>query len=85
MVIFGFERLSRKKINKRYSKSNLLNLLLYVNYPAWDHNYEKIVKSTKDLYNVFASIWLINGNAICSLYSTDELGEINDWQEFGET
>ncbi|MBU1343946.1 MAG: hypothetical protein KKE44_20350, partial [Proteobacteria bacterium] len=62
----------QKKIGKFYSEPHKLNLLVYVNFSAWEHNYKTIIEETKDLYDVFASIWLMNGNAICSLYSTIE-------------
>jgi hypothetical protein len=70
-----------KKVEKRYSGSRYLNLLVYANFNAHQLNYEEVRMKAAQFRTCFHSIWVILGRHICSLYSPNELGSLPGWGE----
>jgi hypothetical protein len=63
----------------RYSRPEDLNLLVYVNFPAWDQEYPDLAVRTTTEASRFASCWLLNGNTLCHMKSHSALPEMNGW------
>lgn len=57
------------KVKKRYSGAEHLNLLLYLNFEAWSQEYSLMEEACREPASHFASVWLLNGNAMCCVYS----------------
>lgn len=70
-----------KKIKKNYAGSENLNLLVYANFTARQLDCTQLRNTLLDFKGKFASIWLITTTHVCSLFSTQELGEIAVWYE----
>jgi hypothetical protein len=68
------EQAIAKKVGKHYAESGDLNLLVYVNFDAWNLQADVIRERTRKYRDVFASIWIITDRVICSLYSNDKIG-----------
>jgi hypothetical protein len=66
----------KEKVKKNYSCPKNLNLLVYANFTAhWlDHN--AVCSEVARCQSSFMSIWVITNHQICSITSTQELGEI---------
>lgn len=73
----------REAIQKKYDRYggnvSALNLLVYVNFPAYEHDYEEIRQVTGDLAKEFASVWLLNGNGACCVSGSKALGGPHPW------
>ena len=70
-----------KKVEKRYSGSTNLNLLVYANFDAHQLNYDEVRTKAAQFKTCFHSIWVILNTHICSLHSSDELGSLPGWGE----
>lgn len=61
----------RAGIDKKFSgyggSVTHLNLLVYLNFPAWDQQFHDMRDATGDVARKFASVWLLNGNALCTV------------------
>ena len=67
-----------KKLQRYGSVSNL-NLLVYVNFPAYEINYTKVKEVTEASTKPFASVWLLTGDAMACLKVNPDLGTLNAW------
>ena len=56
-----------------------LNLLVYVNLPGGELEYEPICNALSDDAAAFASVWLMTGNAIACVRANAALGELSCW------
>jgi hypothetical protein len=70
---------------KQYGKSDGLNLLVYVNFPAWNMQFESIRSTAAAPSARFASVWLLSGNALCSIRPSPRLPETNGWLRINES
>jgi len=69
----------QKKFNRYGGKVSELNLLVYANFVAYEHDYERMCRGTSDLASKFASVWLINGNGTCCITGSQALGGSHPW------
>ena len=56
-----------------------LNLLVYVNFPAYELEYSVAVAALTTRCNDFGSIWLLTGDALSCIKSSAALGELPGW------
>jgi len=75
----------RKKVGKMYSEVGRLNLLLYLNFPAWEQDYRKYQAACGAAASQFASVWLLNGNALCVLHANSAIPAFEGWRPIGES
>lgn len=68
-----------KKITKYYGDTDNLNLLVYVNFAAYEQDYATISKYCAQPASKFNSVWLLVGNAICCIKSSAALGSLKGW------
>jgi hypothetical protein len=73
------------KAAKRYSESHKLNLLVYVNFPAYEQQYEAIRTECEEAAASFGSVWLLNGNAICCIKGSDVFPPTKGWMFIEES
>lgn len=74
-----------EKKAKQYGKSDDLNLLVYVNFPARGMQFDE-VRSTASAFSArFSSVWLLSGNALCCIHSSGQLPETNGWLRINES
>lgn len=74
----------KDKIDKNYSTSRKLNLLVYANFLSNELNYQKVSDALQKYSGVFSSIWIITNNQICSVYTEPKLGEIKYFQNIND-
>ena len=74
-----------RKAAKKYSRADKLNLLLYVNFPAYDQNYQRIRDRCSAKLGVFRSTWLLNGNALCCIQPHESLASCEGWLQIPES
>jgi hypothetical protein len=68
-----------RKVKKNYAGACQLNLLVYVNFPAYEQRYDRIVEECRAESQAFASVWLLNGNTICCIRGSDWFSETEGW------
>jgi hypothetical protein len=56
-----------KKVLKNYAGADQLNLPCYLNYGAWAQQFNDIRETCAEVGARFASVWLLNGNAMCCI------------------
>jgi hypothetical protein len=69
----------QKKAAKHYANAHSLNLLLYLNFPAWDQQYYDIRNACAETAKTFASVWLLNGNTMCVIHPNPSLSVFEGW------
>ncbi|NGZ61038.1 MAG: hypothetical protein CV081_11130 [Nitrospira sp. LK265] len=69
----------QRKLEKKYGRVSELNLLLYLNFAAYKQPYIRIREHCAAELEQFLSIWLLNGNALCSLKPSASLGTLEGW------
>lgn len=74
-----------KKITKYYGDTDDLNLLVYVNFAAFDQDYETISKHCAQPASKFNSVWLLVGNAICCIKSSEAFGSLKGWGHLNQS
>lgn len=74
-----------EKKAKRYSQSESLNLLVYLNFPAWDQQYVDVAREAAGPASAFQSVWLLNGNALCHVKAHPSLPSIGGWLMISES
>ncbi len=74
-----------KKLQKQYAGAGQLNLLAYLNFGAWEQQYVDIRRECADVSKHFASVWLLNGNAMCCLQPHPCLKAFEGWMVIPET
>jgi len=72
------------KLQKNYSRRSALNLLLYLNFPAYEQQYLDIRLECQPVLGHFASVWLLNGNAFACLQPTSALPAFEGWMKIPE-
>jgi len=72
-------RAAIEKKAKRYAQTHSLNLLVYLNFPAWDQQYVDVVQQTSSAAVPFQSVWLLNGNALCHVKAHSALPSLDGW------
>ena len=79
----------REAIQKKYDRYGRsvseLNLLVYVNFPAYEHDYEELCRVAGDSAKEFASVWLLNGNGVCCVSGSKTLGGPYPWLFFPQS
>jgi len=55
--------ITRKK-KKNYSGVEGLNLLVYANFPAYELEFERVVRACAEEAEIFSSVWVITGNLL---------------------
>jgi hypothetical protein len=68
-----------KKLNRYGGQVSNLNLLVYLNFPAYDQKYYDIRETCADVCLPFASVWLLNGNATACVWSQSTLSGPEGW------
>lgn len=56
-----------------------LNLLVYANFPAYEHDFEEICRVSQEVASKFASVWVVNGNGACCIKGSEALGDKCPW------
>lgn len=69
-----------KKAKRYRSLSIDIHLLVYVNVPAYEHDYAKIRATSADISANFASVWCINGEGLCCIKENSLLPECRAWK-----
>ncbi|GAC1389675.1 MAG: hypothetical protein NVSMB34_01560 [Variovorax sp.] len=72
------------KLQKNYSRTSALNLLLYLNFPAYEQQYLDIRSECWAVLGRFASVWLLNGNAFACLQPSPALPSVEGWMKIPE-
>ncbi len=68
-----------KKLNRYGGRVSHLNLLVYLNFPAYDQKYIDIRAACAEQASPFASVWLLNGNAAACIWSQTALRGPEGW------
>jgi len=68
-----------KKLNRYGGRVSHLNLLVYLNFPAYDQQYHDIREKCAAVSSPFASVWLLNGNAAACIWSQTTLSGPQGW------
>jgi hypothetical protein len=68
-----------KKLNRYGGRVDHLNLLVYLNFPAYDQQYIDIRDACASVTSPFASVWLLNGNAAACIRSKTPLSGPEGW------
>jgi hypothetical protein len=71
------------KIKQRYSNTKAISLLVYVNFPASELEYESIVEANLEISSAFFSVWVLTHTHLCSVLSAEELGLLQGWAPIG--
>jgi hypothetical protein len=74
-----------KKVAKRYANAQTLNLLMYLNFPAWEQQYHDIRRACAEPARSFGSVWLLNGNTMCVIHANPELPAFEGWLDIPES
>ncbi len=74
-----------KKLTRYGGNVGGLNLLVYINFPAWEQQYETIRQGSSVSASKFASVWLLNGNALCCISPSSALGFLAGWMVIPES
>lgn len=74
-----------RKAKKRYAAARKLDLLVYVNFPAYEQRFDRISKECEEAAKQFASVWLLNGNAICCIRCGDGFELTDGWLPIDES
>jgi hypothetical protein len=67
------------KATKYGPNAAALNLLLYLNFAAWQQDYERLCLASQAPASKFRSVWLLNGNAFCCIKGSDHLPWLPCW------
>ena len=68
-----------KKLNRYGGRVDHLNLLVYLNFPAYDQQYIDLRDACASVTSPFASVWLLNGNAVACIKSQTPLSGPEGW------
>ena len=68
----------QKKLD-RYGSVRDLNLLVYVNFPAYQVNFEAVRELARTVAEPFASVWLLTGNALACIKANPRLANVEAW------
>jgi hypothetical protein len=74
----------KRKASKCYENSGNLNILVYANLDTENLDRNGILSRSEEFSGTFASIWIITNLQICSIFSNDILGKIDDFKEITE-
>jgi hypothetical protein len=69
----------QKKVAKHYANAKSLNLLVYLNFPAWEQQYHDIRNTCAETVKSFGSVWLLNGNTMCVIKPSPDLSSFEGW------
>ena len=72
----------RAAIDKKlhlYASVQRLNLLVYVNFPAYEVNYDNVRQCAASVAAPFASVWLLTGNAVGCVKPNPHLANVQGW------
>ena len=69
----------KKKVEKNYSRSKNMNLLLYANFPARELEHSELMERLQPFSDDFASLWIVTSMHLCSIFSPRDLGEVHGW------
>ena len=75
--------ISKKAV--RYADSSALNLLVYLNFPAGEQQYQSIRHVACQPAIAFKSVWLLNGNALCCIQPHRDLRSWENWLLIAES
>ena len=62
-----------------YPDSSQLNLLVYVNFSAWNQEYIEICTAARDAAAPFFSVWLMTGTHFCCIRENVSLPPCSGW------
>jgi hypothetical protein len=68
-----------KKLQHYGGRVSHLNLLVYLNFPAYEQQFVDIRGACEDVASPFASVWLLNGNAAACISSQTALRGPEGW------
>ena len=74
-----------RKLMKKYAGTAELNLLVYLNFAAHEQQYEDMRSECVQLAPQFASVWLLNGNALCCIHQNPVLRAFQGWMMIPES
>ena len=69
----------QRKAAKRYADAQSLNLLIYLNFSAWEQQYHDIRNACAEAVDSFGSVWLLNGNTMCVIKPSPDLSSFEGW------
>lgn len=68
-----------RKVQKHYSSAFQLNLLVYLNFRAYEQQFNMIKAECEAAAQHFAAVWLLNGNAICCIRTSPRFRVTRGW------
>lgn len=68
-----------KKLIRYGGSVQRLNLLVYVNFPAYEVNYTDVRQRIASVAGPFASVWLLTGDAMACVKSNVRLATLDAW------
>lgn len=71
----------QRKIDKNYSNSQELHLLLYANFIGNEASWAMMVSKLSERCSNFASVWVITGSEICCISSGIKLYGFSQWKK----
>jgi len=74
-----------RKLNKKYAGTADLNLLVYLNFAAYEQQYEDMRSECAQVAPQFASVWLLTGNALCCIHQNPALRAFQGWMMIPES
>ncbi|MBX3088883.1 MAG: hypothetical protein KF853_11735 [Rhodocyclaceae bacterium] len=69
----------QKKLDRYGGNVAELNLLVYANFQAYEHDFEEMCHVSKDAASKFATVWVVNGNGACCIKGSATLGGARPW------
>ena len=72
-------RAAIEKKAHHYAITKDLHLLVYLNFPARDQQYEELKSQTEQVASDFASVWLLTGNTLCTIKPCPTLPTVGGW------
>ena len=78
----GTTRIAEAVIKKERAYAGLtksLNLLVYINFPAYELRFEEVKLGIQQVHSNFASIWLLTGDSMACPQSNPSLGALDGW------
>jgi hypothetical protein len=73
-----------RKVKKNYA-SREFNLLVYINFWAYEQRFDRITAECLEAAKNFGSVWLLNGNAICCIREGSGFNRTNGWLPIEES
>lgn len=75
----------KAKADRYGSGSESVNLLVYLNFTAYDQQYVELRETAREQAAKFRSVWLLNGNAFCCIKPNPDIPAFEYWRSAEES